>query len=140
MEGMTILDLRFRRKNAAVPASLKFSPKRIPIEAFNARFQSMGLKLDTSELRGPSWNGMIRVYPNPAYRLVNVEWKSTRNGSGLIRLVDAQGRVVYQREAAVVQGLNRARIDVPVGMASGSFVVQLLMGADVITATVLIGK
>ena len=140
MEGMTILDLRFRRKNAAVPASLKLSAKRIPIEAFNARFQSMGLKLETSEFRGPSWNGMIRVYPNPASRLVNVEWKSARTGSGLIRLIDAQGRVVYQREASVVQGLNKARIEVPVGLASGSFVVQVHMGDDVNTATVLIGK
>ena len=114
--------------------------EKLVTEAFNGNYQSMGVKMEPVELRGKLWNGLMRVYPNPAVRLVNVEWKSTRTGSGLIRLVDAQGRVVYQRHASVVQGLNKARIVVPVGLASGSFVVQMLMGEDVHIASVLIGK
>ena len=139
-EGSTWMELRFRKTSALQRAGIGMTEEKLGTEAFNGNYQSMGVKMEPVELRGNTWNGMLRVYPNPAGRLVNVEWKSARTGSGLIRLVDAQGRVVYQREASVVQGPNKARIEVPVGLASGSFVVQVHVGGDVNTASVLIGK
>jgi hypothetical protein len=139
-EGSTWMELRFRKTSALQRAGIGMTEEKLGTEAFNGNYQSMGVKMEPFELRGNAWNGMMRVYPNPASRLVNVEWKSARTGSVLIRLIDAQGRVVYQREASVVQGLNKARIEVPVGLASGSFLVQVHMGNDVNTASVLIGK
>jgi hypothetical protein len=139
-EGVAWMELKFRKTGSFQRAGVGITEEKLGTEAFNGNYQSMGVKMEPGELRGNAWNGMLRVYPNPATQYLNIEWKSSKNGSGQLRLIDAQGRVVHQQETSVVKGVNKARIDVPVGLASGSFIVQVIMGVDVNAANILIGK
>jgi hypothetical protein len=139
-EGVAWMEMKFRKTNALQRAGVSITQEKLGTEAFNGNYQSMGVKMELGELQRNEWNGMLRVYPNPAAQYLNIEWKSSKNGSGQLRLIDAQGRVVHRKETSVMKGVNKARIDVPVGLASGSFIVQVIMGVDINAASILIGK
>lgn len=70
----------------------------------------MGVKLEPAELRGSAWNGLMRVYPNPATTQINVEWKMEKAGTATVRLLDAQGRVVHVQRGEYDAGLQRLSI------------------------------
>ncbi len=109
-EGMTLLELRFRRIGSSFDASIILSERRFPTEAFNSQYQSVAVMLDKNSISATGKLSGIRVYPNPARRVLNVEWEMPRPGVAKIRLLDASGRVVHTHLADCQPGLQRHTI------------------------------
>jgi hypothetical protein len=105
---------------------LGISEEKLVTEAFNKFYQSMGVKLEPTELRGRAWDGQLRVYPNPASNMMNVEWKMEKAGAATIRLLDAQGRVVFVDRGQYGAGLQRLTVKRSSGWSvSGTWMVQV---------------
>jgi hypothetical protein len=86
----------------------------------------MGVKLEPAELRGNMWNGLLRVYPNPATTMMNVEWKMEKAGAATVRLLDAQGRVVHVQRGDYGAGVQRVSIRRSSGWSvAGTWMVQV---------------
>ena len=48
----------------------------------------------------------IQVYPNPAREMVKVDWDATSSGETSLKMVDAMGREVYQKNLTQIKGVN----------------------------------
>jgi hypothetical protein len=125
-EGSTWMELRFLKTRNLKQASIGITEQKLGTEAFNGNYQSMGVKMEPIMLRGNAWDGMLRVYPNPAGRMVNVEWKMEKAGAATIRLLDAQGRVVHMERGDYAEGVQRILIRRSSGWSvAGTWMVQV---------------
>jgi hypothetical protein len=125
-EGVEWLELKFKKNPQLKRSGLSISEEKLSTEAFNKHYQSMGVKMEPVELRGSAWNGMLRVYPNPATTQMNVEWKMEKAGSATVRLLDAQGRVVHVQRGEFGAGVQRTVIRRASGWSvSGTWMVQV---------------
>jgi pullulanase/glycogen debranching enzyme len=48
----------------------------------------------------------LQVYPNPAREMVKVDWEATSTGETALKMVDALGREVFQKNLTQVKGMN----------------------------------
>ena len=88
--------------------------------------------MQAAEIRGNAWEGSMRVYPNPAQRVVNVEWKSANRGEATIRVMDATGRTVYVHRGTYEAGMQKHVIRRDGSMASGgTWLVQVEMDEEI---------
>jgi hypothetical protein len=125
-EGVEWMELRFRKTDRLQRAGLGMTEEKLNTEAFNKYYQSMGVKLEPAELRGNMWNGLLRVYPNPATTMMNVEWKMEKAGAATVRLLDAQGRVVHVQRGDYGAGVQRVSIRRSSGWTvAGTWMVQV---------------
>jgi hypothetical protein len=125
-EGVEWMELRFRKTFQLNRVGLNISEEKLVTEAFNKHYQSMGVKMERAELRGISLGGQLRVYPNPASSLMNVEWRMEKAGAATIRLLDAQGRVVHVQRGEFGSGIQRLVIRKEPGWSvSGTWLVQV---------------
>ena len=72
----------------------------------------------------------LRVYPNPAATVVNVQLENAEAGNYMLRLLDLQGRVLAQREVQVNGGSSTERIDLS-ALPQGQYAIQLTDGRRV---------
>jgi hypothetical protein len=139
-EGVEWMELRFRKTDRLQRAGLGITEEKLYTEAFNKYYQSMGVKLEPVELRGSMWNGMLRVYPNPATTMMNVEWKMEKAGAATVRLLDAQGRVVHVQRGDYGAGVQRVSIRRSLGWSvAGTWMVQVECDGTVRNVPVLLG-
>jgi hypothetical protein len=125
-EGSTWMELRFKKTRNLKQASISITQEKLGTEAFNGNYQSMGVKMESTVLRGNAWEGVLRVYPNPVGRMVNVEWKMEKAGAATIRLLDAQGRMVYVQRDQYTAGFQRMAIRLESGRSvNGMWMVQV---------------
>jgi hypothetical protein len=125
-EGVEWMELRFRKTSQLNRVGLNITEEKLVTEAFNKHYQSMGVKMERAELRGISLGGQLRVYPNPASSLMNVEWRMEKAGAATIRLFDAQGRVVHVQRGEFGSGIQRVLIRKVAGWSvSGTWMVQV---------------
>jgi hypothetical protein len=106
-EGMDWLELRFRKTARLNRPVLTLTEERLSTEAFNANYQRVSVRMASAEIRGNAWQGDVRVYPNPAGRMVNVEWKAEKRGEATVRVLDATGRLVHVHRGVYEPGVQR---------------------------------
>jgi hypothetical protein len=137
-DGMTWMELRFRKTGLLDRTTLSLTEDRLATEAFNSVYQRVEVRLKPAEIRGGEWLGIVRVYPNPASRMVNVEWKSERRGEATVRLLDATGRVVYSHRGLYEAGLQRHVIHRSGALSNdGTWLVQVEQAGKVVNRSVV---
>ena len=135
---MLLLEMRFRKTRPFDQTTLRLSEEKLATEAFNANFQSIGVKLQSAEVKGVSWQGAMRVYPNPAGSVVNIEWRQEKKGIATIRIVDAAGRVVYKHQGFYEYGMQRHVILRRLSaVATSSMVAQVECDGRIFTAKIV---
>lgn len=131
-DGVEWLQLRFRKTDRLDRTALGLTQERLMTEAFNKSYQRVELRMQAAEIRGNAWEGSMRVYPNPAQRVVNVEWKSAKGGEATVRLLDATGRTVYVHRGIYEAGVQKHVIRRDGSMASGgTWLVQVEMDGEI---------
>jgi uncharacterized repeat protein (TIGR01451 family) len=73
---------------------------------------------------------VARIMPNPFDKVINVQLFLKRAEKVSIRLVDMYGRVVYRTTEALGKGTHALSVQVPGGLATGTYVMELMAGAD----------
>lgn len=68
--------------------------------------------------------GQLTLYPNPAQNQVNLEVQSLRSPSLMVRIIDAQGRVAWEKSFHNLENDPKRQLDLS-GLASGSYQVLL---------------
>lgn len=66
----------------------------------------------------------IKLYPNPTRELVKIDWESPVAGETLLRLVDAMGREVFQKNVTQMKGLNSTIFSVE-NRSKGIYFIQI---------------
>jgi hypothetical protein len=66
----------------------------------------------------------VHVYPNPAREMVKVDWDSAAAGETTLKLIDATGRELYQKNILQTKGLNSTTISVE-QMSKGNYFIQV---------------
>jgi hypothetical protein len=126
-DGMELLELRFRKTSFLGSTSVTLSDEHLVREAFNGQYQSVAILMLSKDIVTSVNNSQLRVFPNPAGRDVNVEWKSLKRGEVTLRLLDATGRVVYEHRDMYDAGLQRHTVRrTSGGPVSGTWVIQVL--------------
>lgn len=67
----------------------------------------------------------IRVYPNPAPESVNLSWNPVSYGTASITLMGIDGRIIEQRETAVMKGADQRAEFSTTGLASGTYILLI---------------
>jgi Concanavalin A-like lectin/glucanases superfamily/Carboxypeptidase regulatory-like domain len=138
-EGVEWLEMTFRKMTDFFHPALIISEDKLNSEAFNSHFQSMGLLMEPAVPVSNLMKEPLRVYPNPMTSNMNVEWKMERAGTAVIRLIDAQGRLVHIHRGLYPAGFNRLIIKRSMlSMVSGHCTVQLFVDGRISNASVLI--
>jgi hypothetical protein len=106
-EGMDWVELRFRKTDRLDRTLLTLTEERLSTEAFNANYQRVAVRMASAQIGGNTWQGDVRVYPNPAGRQVNVEWKGEKRGEATVRVLDATGRLVHVHRGVYEAGVQR---------------------------------
>jgi uncharacterized repeat protein (TIGR01451 family) len=71
---------------------------------------------------------VIRIQPNPFERYVNLQLQSKNGGQLRLRLVDFSGREVLRTTEQLNKGVNTININVPAGLTTGAYVLELVTG------------
>jgi hypothetical protein len=66
----------------------------------------------------------LKLYPNPARDLVKLDWDSSAAGETILKLMDAMGREVFQKNLPQTKGLNSTTISVE-HMSKGNYFIQI---------------
>jgi hypothetical protein len=69
--------------------------------------------------------GSVRMYPNPAGSLVNIEFFALSEATAKLRILDLSGRVHMLRETRHVEGQNNISLDLS-GLAGGIYLVEVV--------------
>jgi hypothetical protein len=109
-DGVAWMELKFRKTSALQRTGVFISEEKLGTEAFNRNYQSMGVKMEPIEWKSNTLSGLLRVYPNPGTQFMNVEWKMARAGAAMVRLLDAQGRVVHVQRGEYGTDIQRLMI------------------------------
>ncbi len=137
-DGVEWLQLRFRKTDRLDRTALGLTQERLMTEAFNKSYQRVELRMQAAEIRGHAWEGSMRVYPNPAQRMVNVEWRNAKRGEAIVRLLDATGRTVYVHRGVYEAGVQKHVIRRDGSMASGgTWLVQVEMDGEIRSRSVV---
>jgi hypothetical protein len=137
-DGMLLLEMRFRKSSRLDRTALRLDEEKLVTEAFNGNFQSVGVRLAPSEIKGGDWQGMLRIFPNPAGRDVNIEWRQEKRGQTTIRLLDATGRLAYVHRGFYEAGAQRHVIQLDrTATAAGSRIVQVVSGGHILNGTLV---
>ena len=72
--------------------------------------------------------GQLKLYPNPAQNQVNLEVQSLQTTHLSVRIIDAQGRVAWEKNFPNLENNTQRQLDLS-GLANGSYQV-LLKPAD----------
>jgi len=70
----------------------------------------------------------IAVQPNPFVKELNVQVQLNTGGPVRVRLIDFYGRTVFATSQTLGAGSNSLHLDVPAGLSSGIYVLELWSG------------
>jgi Alpha amylase, catalytic domain/Secretion system C-terminal sorting domain len=66
----------------------------------------------------------LQVYPNPAREMVKVDWEATSTGETALKMVDAMGREVYQKNLPQIKGVNSTTLSTQ-NLPKGLYFIQV---------------
>jgi pullulanase/glycogen debranching enzyme len=66
----------------------------------------------------------LQVYPNPAREMVKVDWEATSAGETALKMVDAMGREVYQKNLPQIKGVNSTTLSTQ-NLPKGLYFIQV---------------
>jgi hypothetical protein len=92
----------------------------------------------TAILRGPDLD-KFSIYPNPANRLVNVDFDTNRKGRVEIELVDVAGKQILKTHAASEMGHNQFSINIS-KVAEGTYFLKMTDGQTVSVQRLVVVK
>lgn len=69
-----------------------------------------------------------RVMPNPFDKVIQVQLQLNSPEKVQIRLIDLYGRIVYRSAGSLGKGVHSLTIDVPGGLAAGTYVMDVMAG------------
>jgi uncharacterized repeat protein (TIGR01451 family) len=73
---------------------------------------------------------VARIQPNPFDKLITVQLSLKSADQLQMRLVDMYGRVVYKSNQQLGKGTHSLSVQVPAGLPSGTYVMELMTGND----------
>jgi trimeric autotransporter adhesin len=82
---------------------------------------------------------VLSVRPNPSYEMISVNITSAKASRAFIKIFDAKGAVVKQKQADVIQGNNRFDVDIK-ELASGTYLVSAEWNNGVVNKTIVLMK
>ncbi len=142
-DGDLMFELSYRADKNLDKTKLEISAEKIAQEVFNTDFELMELSLEASDILPVRENASIKfsVYPNPADRLINVQWSASAVGEGYIRLIDLTGRKLFEEKVNVKAGDNKFVLSLDQRrIARGTYVLQLMSEENIYVKKVIIGN
>ena len=74
----------------------------------------------------------MQVSPNPFVEQVNLRFTATENGTARIRIMNVTGQTMLNKQSTISTGYNNIQVDGLAGLATGMYVVQLVLNGIVI--------
>ena len=71
----------------------------------------------------------IKIFPNPAADEVRVDFESSQKAKTVIRIVDLEGKVVFEEDLGEISGKHSKTIDLE-NMAQGTYIINIQNGKD----------
>jgi len=84
----------------------------------------------------PSIMEQMKAFPNPVSDQVNLEIKSITSGLHQIRVLNAIGQQVYQRQVNLISGENQESIDLA-NLSQGVYTLQIQNEVQVIAQNIV---
>jgi hypothetical protein len=95
-------------------------------------------ELSAKTAEAPSWLEELTVYPTPsADGQVNVRFKTKSRGDALLRLIDLNGKLVYQEKIPNAQNIIERTIQAPSGVR-GMIVLQIQQGSKTYSRRIIL--
>lgn len=91
------------------------------------KIESKGLSTTSNENLTDT-ESSIQLQPNPAESFTNLVFESQINAPGQLSILDINGRLVQEREVAVIKGTNNIPLNLS-GLPSGNYNVRLEMAS-----------
>ena len=88
---------------------------------------------------GNSENGVISVYPNPASRILHLDYQMGAAGSFEAKLITLQGITVQKIEIYSNEGLNKATLDIR-NLPNGVYMLKMTQGEQTQMRKVVINR
>lgn len=79
-------------------------------------------------------DGQLRIYPNPAHDVVQVDLVVNKKQDVSLTLIDQQGRTVVQKPFGVVQSLSET---IPMPPVTGTYLLKIQVGTTTLTRKVV---
>ena len=79
-------------------------------------------------------DGQLRIYPNPAHEVVQVDLVVNKKQDVNLTLIDQQGRTVIQKPFGVVQSLSET---IAMPQATGTYMLKIQVGSTTLTRKVV---
>lgn len=73
---------------------------------------------------------VTRIHPNPFDKMIVVQLHLKRAARVQVRLTDMYGRVVYNAAEQLSKGTQSLTLQAPSGLAAGTYVIELMAGAE----------
>ena len=75
--------------------------------------------------------GKINITPNPFVSFIQVQASAEKSGTGTMRIVNAGGQVIYNRNVQLIKGQNIFTIDGLGNTAKGMYYFELESGGTI---------
>jgi hypothetical protein len=140
-EGDLLFELRFGVRGQLDQQVLQAGSWKVSTEVFDKDYLKQHLVMEArSVIPGdPIFDDRLKVYPNPATNLVNIQWSAATAGKGLIRVLDGNGRKVLEQQVIVAKGANKYQLNLDSRFVrQGIYIVQLETGGEVRTERIVV--
>jgi len=84
----------------------------------------------TKKIVNNHFKGSIVLVPNPATQYTLVRLESNRGGMALVQVQDMQGKTILSLNRSVQAGSNELRIDLPLTIRPGTYILSVLMDGE----------
>ncbi len=72
----------------------------------------------------------LGIFPNPVQHSFNINIQSTGNTTGVVKLINSEGRIVYQQRVRLNKGANSVLVSDVRSISSGLYIVELVTGEE----------
>ncbi len=115
--------------NAPSLATIIATPKNGNCIGDSKSFTITILPISTSVTNAGVRSRVLKVYPNPASNVLQINYCTSTASKGELRLLDIQGRVVYSRAVSIIAGENFYDINLGnANISNGSYILKLNSG------------
>jgi hypothetical protein len=140
-EGDLLFELRFNVRGSLDQHVLQAGSWKVATEVFDKDYLKQHLVMEARSVTSgdPISDDGLKVYPNPATNLVNIQWSATSAGEGWIRVLDGNGRKVLEQPVAVAKGTNKYSLNLDSRFVrQGIYMVQLETEGEVRTTRIVV--
>jgi hypothetical protein len=140
-EGDLLFELRFNVRGSLDQHVLQAGSWKVATEVFDKDYLKQHLVMEARSVTSgdPISDDGLKVYPNPATNLVNIQWSATSAGEGWIRVLDGNGRKVFEQPVAVAKGTNKYSLNLDSRFVrQGIYMVQLETEGEVRTTRIVV--